>query len=70
MDLRDVVVRDVQAIASCDALYMLDDWFSSKGASAEFHIARWLGLHLLFPWSPELNGRTTPTDIVATGQQQ
>jgi hypothetical protein len=42
------VRRDVAAILECDAMYMLKGWQSSDGATAEYYIAKWLGLHVEF----------------------
>jgi hypothetical protein len=55
LDLREIVRRDLIALLSCDAVYLLDDWHKSIGATAEVAVARWLGLGFLsgFPaWSP------------------
>lgn len=57
LDLREIVRRDLMALLSCDAVYLLQDWQKSIGATAEVEVAGWLGLHLLsgFPaWTPGL----------------
>lgn len=46
-DLKAAIKRDVDAILTCDAIYMLDFWWNSKGASAEFAVAKWLGLQVV-----------------------
>ena len=38
-----VASRDVAAVLSCDALYMLSGWEKSKGAVAERAVAEWVG---------------------------
>ena len=40
--------RDIEAIIECDAIYMLQGWENSVGATAEFHLARWLGKVLMY----------------------
>jgi hypothetical protein len=44
----DAVQRDLDAIAQCDAIYMLDGWEKSKGAKAELAVAQWRGLEVLY----------------------
>lgn len=39
--------RDVEALLQCTHIAMLPDWENSIGASAEYHIAKWLGLTIL-----------------------
>lgn len=46
--LADAIRRDIDAIIGCDAIYMLDGWRASKGATAELAIAKWLGLQILY----------------------
>jgi len=46
--LARVAVRDVEAIAGCDAIFMLDGWQQSKGATAELAVAKWIGLHVVY----------------------
>lgn len=47
-DLQAAVLQDVEAIISCDAIYMLNNWKFSRGATAEFCVAVWLGKQVLF----------------------
>lgn len=47
-DLHAAVDRDVQAIKSCQAIYMLDGWERSKGAKAEKALAEWLGVEVFY----------------------
>lgn len=47
-NLHDAIDRDVGAIKSCDAIYMLTGWENSKGAKAEKAIAEWLGHEVLY----------------------
>jgi hypothetical protein len=53
--IEDAIDRDVAAIKTCDAIYLLSGWQNSKGAVAEKGIAEWLGLDILYqefdvPW--------------------
>ena len=41
-------LRDMQAIASCDAIYMLKGWEKSIGARAEHAAAVWLQLDIFY----------------------
>lgn len=53
-DLRSAVRRDVEAVMKCDAILLLPRWKKSKGATAEYHLAKWIGLEA-FEWkSPNI----------------
>lgn len=45
---KDCMVKDIKALVDCDAIYMLNGWQQSKGASLEHHIAVELGLYLYY----------------------
>lgn len=49
---KDYMVADLHALLDCDAIYMLDNWESSKGATLELHIANGLGLPCFFQPCP------------------
>lgn len=55
--LQDAIDRDLAAIKTCDAIYMLDGWQSSNGAKAEKALAEWLGLQVIYE-SPLVDGAT------------
>lgn len=42
------IVKDVELLMSCDAIYMLDCWRHSKGARIEYNIAVDTGKYVLF----------------------
>ena len=44
--LPPAIRMDVAAILECDAIAMLDNWAESKGAKAEYYVARWAGKKL------------------------
>ena len=44
--LPPAIRMDVDAILDCDAIAMLDNWSESKGAKAEYYVARWAGLKI------------------------
>lgn len=46
--LRQLQEEDISALLTCKAIYMLKGWRKSKGANAEFQIAKWLGLEIQF----------------------
>ena len=52
MTIRDCADRDIDAIKSCQSIYMLDGWQRSSGARAEHALAEWLGLNVLYESSP------------------
>jgi len=39
----EIIRRDIDAVLSCNAIYMLPGWEKSAGAKAELHLARWAG---------------------------
>ena len=41
---REHMKKDIQILLSCDAIFMLDNWKDSKGATLERHIAEQLGM--------------------------
>lgn len=47
-NLREYFTRDTEALAQCDAIFMLAGWENSKGAKAEKACAEWLGLEVIF----------------------
>jgi hypothetical protein len=46
--LRDALRRDLSAICDADAIAMLPGWERSGGAMVEWHLARHLGLRLIY----------------------
>lgn len=56
--LHDAIDRDVAALKTCDAIFLLEGWLDSKGARAEKALADWLGLEIIYPIS-EQHGRMT-----------
>lgn len=46
-DLRDMIVRDVQALADCHAIALLPGWQRSSGTKVEFAVAKFLDLQIL-----------------------
>jgi hypothetical protein len=42
------VLRDVEILSTCDAIYLLKGFSKSVGATAELAVARWLGLKIYF----------------------
>lgn len=44
VDLKEIIRRDLDALQTCDAIYMLSGWKGSRGAIAEVAVADWMGL--------------------------
>ena len=44
----DYMVKDIEALLKCDAIYMLNNWGKSKGARVERAIAMELGLEIIY----------------------
>lgn len=47
-DLGATLMWDLNQVAKCDAIYMLDGWETSKGANAEIALAKALGKEILY----------------------
>lgn len=47
VDSSEYADRDLDALATCDAIYMLPGWRRSTGATAEYAVAKWRGLMLI-----------------------
>lgn len=47
MSWEECMKADIKALVDCDAVYMLEGWKNSKGATLEHHIACRLGLDVL-----------------------
>ena len=45
--------RDIEAIKSSEAIYMLAGWQQSTGATAEYHLAKWRKLTIHYQQRPE-----------------
>lgn len=48
MQWEDYMVRDIEELFHCDAIYMMKNWGQSKGARVEYAIAREIGLKIIF----------------------
>ena len=44
----DYMLTDLQLLALCDEIYMLDNWERSNGAKIELDIAKVMGLKIIF----------------------
>ena len=44
VEIRKEFARDLDALLSCDAVALLPDWSSSRGATAEYTVAKAAGL--------------------------
>lgn len=48
LPLATIIKKDLDALQTCDAIYMLKGWEGSKGAKAELAVAKWMGCEVLF----------------------
>lgn len=55
--LKGAMKRDLDALQQCDAIALLPEWESSKGARAEKAVAEWLGLEVMY-----LDGAEAPVE--------
>ncbi len=49
-DMEAAMDRDIAGVRRCDAIFMLDEWASSKGAIAENALAVWCGKAIYCEW--------------------
>lgn len=45
---KDYMIKDIEVLFGCDAIYMLKDWGMSRGARIEYAIAKELNLKIFF----------------------
>ena len=45
---KELLAKDITALVSCDAIYMLSKWEDSKGAKIEKYVAEELGLKVFY----------------------
>jgi len=48
VDFQECVTRDIEAVRSCDAIFMLMGWEHSFGAIAERAVAVWTGKEVIY----------------------
>lgn len=60
-DNRGYAKRDTEIILTCDAICMLNGWTDSVGATAEFFLARWIGLKVYSFYAGRLIERSYDT---------
>jgi hypothetical protein len=62
-DLKLTIKEDITALLGCSHIYLMKGWKSSSGARAEFAVARWLGLEIIFE-EQQKSFETQPKDIL------
>jgi len=60
--VRDYAKSDLVALADCDGIAMLRGWRKSRGATAEYHVARWLRIPVWEQWSDDVFERYLLSD--------
>ncbi len=48
MSYGEILIEDLRKVQECDALYMLDNWKESKGATAEHAFADAIGMKIMY----------------------
>lgn len=48
IDRAELLWIDLKTLMECDAVYMLNNWTESLGATAEYHFAKAIGKQILF----------------------
>lgn len=43
----DYLMRDLEVLKECDAIYMLSNWQESEGAQVEYHFARGRNMYIM-----------------------
>ena len=56
LDLKELVIRDISALTTCDAIYFLDGYEKSVGALAEKAVARWLNIEVMTSRASDISG--------------
>ena len=46
LTMNQIITQDVELLLTCDVIYMLPGWRSSKGATAEYYVALWAGIDI------------------------
>lgn len=54
--IHNAIRRDMQAITTCDAIYLLKGWSRSSGATLELQMAKFLGLRIFYENVPRIIG--------------
>ncbi len=47
------LAKDIELLLQCDAIYLMDNWVDSLGATIEYDIAKRMGMHIFFETSVE-----------------
>ena len=45
---RHYMIEDIKVLVDCDAIYMISNWKESRGAILEHHIAKELGMNIIY----------------------
>lgn len=53
--MREIASRDFGELIDCDAIYMLDGWENSRGATTEKMIAEFVGMEVMYQSPPRSN---------------
>jgi len=48
LTMQEIIMQDTEMLLECTGIFMLNEWETSKGATAEYAIARWAGLSARF----------------------
>ncbi len=66
--LRQIQEQDLGDLLTCKAIYMLNGWRKSRGAQAEFHVAKWLGLEIQYEEGAQAKEPVTAEGVDPKGE--
>ena len=50
---QDYMLKDLELLAKCDTIYMLKNWYDSKGARIEFDFAVAMGVRIIYEYQDD-----------------
>lgn len=66
----EIMRRDVAALMTCHAIYLLHGWEDSVGARAEASLARWAGMYIMYQYGTKSPTATEISEPIQREQMQ